>query len=53
MDNILRMFYWSLGALIFILALSVYMKFDKLLNDRYDEILYHNRYVELYKDNIR
>lgn len=52
MDNVFKMIYWSVSAMIFVLALTIYMKFDKLINERYTELIYHNRYVELYKDNI-
>lgn len=53
MDNVFKIFYWSVGAMVFVLALTIYIKFDKLINERYKELIYHNRYVELYKDDIR
>ena len=53
MDNVFKMFYWSVGAMLFVLALTIYIKFDKIINDRYEELIYHNRYVEIHKDNIK
>lgn len=53
MDNVLKMLYWSVSAMIFVLALTMYMKIDRVINERYNELIYHNRYAELYKDNIR
>ena len=41
-----------MGAMMFVIALTIFMKYDELIDERYKELIYHNRYVELYKDNI-
>lgn len=51
MDSIFKVVYWSVGAIIFVLSLTIFMRYDDLLNDRYERLFYNNKYVEMYKDN--
>lgn len=53
MENILKSIYWSLAAILFVMALSIWMKLDKIMDKRYKQVLYNRRYAELEKNYIK
>lgn len=52
MENVLKSIYWSVAAIIFVMALSIWMKMDKIMEKRYKEVLYNERYVEISNSKI-
>lgn len=47
MESVLRGIYWSVAAIIFIMALYSWIKMDEIMQDRYESMLYNNKSVEI------
>lgn len=49
MDNVFKLIYWSLGAFLFVIAVSFLMYSDNIFKKEYKNILYTDSYAEVYK----
>lgn len=47
MDNSIKMIYWSLGAVMFVIAISILFHIDGLMEKEYRYIQYNDRYNEV------
>lgn len=47
MENVFRMIYYSIGAILFVGAISILLYCDNILDKEYDYILHENKYAEV------
>ena len=47
MENSIKLIYWSVGAVIFVMALSILMYTNSIMEKEYRNILYTDKYAEV------
>ncbi len=47
MESGIKLIYWSIGAIIFVIAVSILFYSDRVMEEEYRNILYTDKYYEI------